>query len=91
VVAKNGRPHSCSLRQRPNEYPSCGISCKINMGRGCSSMVELQLPKLLTWVRFPSPAPVLNAEAWHPPAHSVTVASSSLKLMERPQVVPGAR
>ena len=25
--------------------------------RGCSSMVELQLPKLLTWVRFPSPAP----------------------------------
>ena len=24
---------------------------------GCSSMVELQLPKLLTWVRFPSPAP----------------------------------
>src|SRR4029077_673175 len=26
--------------------------------RGCSSMVELQLPKLLTWVRFPSPAPI---------------------------------
>ena len=25
---------------------------------GCSSMVELQLPKLLTWVRFPSPAPL---------------------------------
>ncbi len=25
---------------------------------GCSSMVELQLPKLLTWVRFPSPAPI---------------------------------
>src|SRR3546814_6377178 len=24
---------------------------------GCSSMVELQLPKLLAWVRFPSPAP----------------------------------
>jgi hypothetical protein len=26
--------------------------------RGRSSMVELQLPKLLTWVRFPSPAPL---------------------------------
>lgn len=24
---------------------------------GCSSMVERELPKLLTWVRFPSPAP----------------------------------
>ncbi len=24
---------------------------------GCSSMVEPQLPKLMTWVRFPSPAP----------------------------------
>ena len=24
---------------------------------GCSSMVERQLPKLHTWVRFPSPAP----------------------------------
>ena len=26
---------------------------------GCSSMVELQPSKLATWVRFPSPAPVL--------------------------------
>jgi hypothetical protein len=25
---------------------------------GCSSMVELQPSKLITWVRFPSPAPV---------------------------------
>ena len=25
--------------------------------RGCGSMVELQLPKLAAWVRFPSPAP----------------------------------
>ncbi len=24
---------------------------------GCSSMVELQVPNLITWVRFPSPAP----------------------------------
>ncbi len=28
--------------------------------RGCSSMVELQLPKLIAWVRFPSPAPVAS-------------------------------
>ena len=27
------------------------------LGRGCSSMVEPQLPKLMTWVRFPSSAP----------------------------------
>ena len=27
---------------------------------GCSSMVELQPSKLVTWVRFPSPAPVWN-------------------------------
>jgi hypothetical protein len=27
---------------------------------GCSSMVELELPKLQTWVRFPSPAPYSN-------------------------------
>ena len=25
--------------------------------RGCSSMVELRLPKPIAWVRFPSPAP----------------------------------
>ena len=28
-------------------------------------MVELQLPKLLTWVRFPSPAPVYPALSPH--------------------------
>ena len=33
---------------------------RIGSPRGCSSMVELQLPKLLTWVRFPSPAPVFR-------------------------------
>ena len=30
-------------------------------GRGCSSMVERQLPKLHTRVRFPSPAPILSS------------------------------
>ena len=28
---------------------------------GCSSTVESQLPKLMTWVRFPSPAPFYTA------------------------------
>ena len=27
---------------------------------GCSSTVELQPSKLITWVRFPSPAPAVN-------------------------------
>src|SRR3569833_948537 len=31
--------------------------------RGCSSMVELQLPKLIAWVRFPSPAPTSRSPA----------------------------
>ena len=30
---------------------------------GCSSMVELQPSKLITWVRFPSPAPCLLGSA----------------------------
>ena len=29
----------------------------IRISRGCSSMVERQPSKLVTWVRFPSPAP----------------------------------
>ena len=28
---------------------------------GCSSMAELQLPKLVAWVRFPSSAPVKSS------------------------------
>ena len=31
---------------------------------GCSSMVELQPSKLTTWVRFPSPAPLLEQLRW---------------------------
>src|SRR6185369_11823735 len=33
--------------------------------RGCSSMVERQLPKLIVRVRFPSPAPGENAQLAH--------------------------
>ena len=40
-----------------NEIESCsGQSSRYSLS-GCSSMVEPQLPKLMTWVRFPSPAP----------------------------------
>jgi hypothetical protein len=35
--------------------PVCGLECAAHCG--CSSMVERQLPKLHTRVRFPSPAP----------------------------------
>src|SRR5688500_2751223 len=36
----------------------CPANClRIPTRRGCSSMAEHQLPKLNTWVRFPSPAP----------------------------------
>src|SRR5580692_2351025 len=31
--------------------------------RGCSSMVERQLPKLIVRVRFPSPAPLLSSSS----------------------------
>ena len=38
-----------------------GIYDKIALAKldscGCNSMAEFQLPKLATWVRFPSPAP----------------------------------
>ena len=33
--------------------------------RGCSSMVELQPSKLVTWVRFPSPAREKTSDAMH--------------------------
>ena len=36
---------------------------RIPSQRGCSSMVEHQLPKLNTWVRFPSPAPTHRVRA----------------------------
>ena len=35
----------------------CSDVAMLTAARGCSSMVEPELPKLLTWVRFPSPAP----------------------------------
>ena len=35
-----------------------GKAADASRRRGCSSMVELQPSKLVTWVRFPSPAPI---------------------------------
>ena len=36
--------------------------CGRSSSRGCSSMAEFQPSKLATWVRFPSPAPVVAAD-----------------------------
>ena len=65
-------------------WQPCGsldFSRKINDRRGCSSMVELQLPKLLTWVRFPSPAPefrkLLNLKSFALRSSSYGVAAGS--------------
>ena len=53
-------------------------------------MVELQLPKLLTWVRFPSPAPVLLAAAAliAPTAGADTIDDAVRSEMRRQQI-PG--
>ena len=59
VMAIEHDSHGAILSRRARCGPArrAGI---IRAERGCSSMVELQLPKLLTWVRFPSPAPTLD-------------------------------
>jgi hypothetical protein len=48
-----------------NPSPSTKYKKKLGSGdkRGCSSMVELQPSKLIAWVRFPPPAPYVNAIA----------------------------
>ena len=63
-----------ALPCRPSRHrlaPSCG----------CSSMVELQLPKLLAWVRFPSPAP-------SPLASAVIARPSGRAMLYAAQVIP---
>jgi hypothetical protein len=44
-------------------------------------MVELQLPKLLAWVRFPSPAPRSTHGALHPGAPFLLEQSMPVLLM----------
>ena len=57
--------------------------------RGCSSMVEQQLPKLNTRVRFPSPAPfsspLISPNVWTDPRNSRYLAPI------RPQASPRVR
>ena len=38
-----------------------GLALQVHINCGCSSMVEPQPSKLMMWVRFPSPAPVMLA------------------------------
>jgi hypothetical protein len=52
-----GNTQALPLEEQGYRCRAPALSAKINCQGGCSSMVELQLPKLLTWVRFPSPAP----------------------------------
>src|ERR1700704_5910324 len=41
----------------PSTSEGCGVVPLASAECGCSSMVERQPSKLITWVRFPSPAP----------------------------------
>src|SRR3982074_2707959 len=41
----------------PSTSEGCGVVPLATTECGCSSMVERQPSKLITWVRFPSPAP----------------------------------
>src|SRR5271169_3799373 len=50
----------------PSTSEGCGVVPLASTECGCSSMVELQPSKLVTWVRFPSPAP--NPSQAHNPA-----------------------
>ena len=57
-------------------------SFSLKRGCGCSSMVERWLPKPVTWVRFPSPAPTEdNCAGWSSQvarrAHNPEVAGSN--------------
>ena len=51
-----GQTGTLTIRQSPVTIHSRKLSEFIFPKRGCSSMVERQLPKLHTGVRFPSPA-----------------------------------
>src|SRR5580693_135904 len=45
----------------PSTSEGCGFVPLASAECGCSSMVERQPSKLITWVRFPSPAPYGSA------------------------------
>jgi AsmA protein len=69
-LSRHSNTHSAAQKQRTTkqchqtcDYPHKSFNPPTNSNRitspsrGCSSMVERELPKLLAWVRFPSPAP----------------------------------
>ena len=58
-VSRCSSPADDGRRARPLDWPPQRRARRDPVGRscGCSSMVEHQLPKLRTRVRFPSPAP----------------------------------
>jgi hypothetical protein len=57
--SRNQGATTATLRKRPPQPTLCGAQDSLYLvsRRGRSSMVERQLPKLHTRVRFPSPAP----------------------------------
>ena len=83
------RPPSTLTAQRPDPYPSpyprddtsssVGVLTRPSLRGGCSSMVEPLLPKQMTRVRFPSPAP-FPTDLLCP-----TLATSSIRPISAPQ------
>lgn len=58
-VAQRQSVRLVSEGQRDRHSPPAPVSCYLSRSQpcGCNSMAEFQLPKLVTWVRLPSPAP----------------------------------
>jgi hypothetical protein len=62
----------CRHREAQNTGRQSPVTSIESKRCGCSSMVELQLPKLLTWVRFPSPAPLPSRTDQQQPGRSAS-------------------
>ena len=57
VLSGGGRGNGAGMSGRSGCYDGKRRAGPGRPPRGCSSMAELQPSKLVTWVRFPSPAP----------------------------------
>ena len=77
MAAASSNRLRASRRGTPN-------STQFNHARGCSSMVEHQLPKLITRVRFPSPAPMIRSGA-----QVVEIKAIALDILERCELLEG--